>query len=531
MICVLVISFITILVQPVPVLSLRTGITSLIGLSNYYLLHTSSDYFAESSSYNPFLHTWSLSVEAQFYLIFSLIAVAFLFVSRADSHYFQSRAFFCFLLALSLASLLYFVFSYSASPHSFYFSIFSRFWELACGILTLCLLLRLRRQPHISTSIAVCLLLFIVACLLAPANYVLFSTPFVVFAVALLIATQSLGLIFSLSPIVFIGEISYSFYLWHWPMISLSRWIFGDKILPILVAALSSIVVAIFSFKLIEARRTRSKRLLAFLGLFSILVFITTWKPIATVSFSPIRFTRYPDEAFISVQKLLLNANDRGFSCSTISLVDCIRDESSSASILVFGDSHASNLVPSIREAFSKGNSNKVKFLTNVPSKNGLKWYQDNDLVNYLSSLDSSSILVWSRVYTSSLQEPKTTLSELSFLSSISQETGAKLLIVDDIPNFGGPEGFWPALSFFGEGPIISVQEARSQRSYHTQLIQKFTKLDTRTIFYLDPFAILCGESFCPSSFDGKLVYSDSSPHFNKFGSLLLTDMFKPFLD
>ena len=50
--------------------SLQTGIASFFGLSNIYLLQSSTDYFAESSELNLFTHTWSLGVEEQFYFFF-----------------------------------------------------------------------------------------------------------------------------------------------------------------------------------------------------------------------------------------------------------------------------------------------------------------------------------------------------------------------------------------------------------------------------------------------------------------------------
>jgi len=55
------------LFDPTPRLSNRTGITSLFGLSNLYLLKQSTDYFAGSTELNVFTHTWSLGVEEQFY--------------------------------------------------------------------------------------------------------------------------------------------------------------------------------------------------------------------------------------------------------------------------------------------------------------------------------------------------------------------------------------------------------------------------------------------------------------------------------
>ena len=70
---VLITSIAICLFNPAPGLSLRTGLTSLFGLSNLYLLKQSTDYFAQSTELNVFTHTWSLGVEEQFYIIFPIV--------------------------------------------------------------------------------------------------------------------------------------------------------------------------------------------------------------------------------------------------------------------------------------------------------------------------------------------------------------------------------------------------------------------------------------------------------------------------
>ncbi len=59
--------------NPNPADSLRTGLTSLFGLSNIHLLRQSTDYFGASTELNVFTHTWSLGVEEQFYFLFPFI--------------------------------------------------------------------------------------------------------------------------------------------------------------------------------------------------------------------------------------------------------------------------------------------------------------------------------------------------------------------------------------------------------------------------------------------------------------------------
>ena len=71
---VLVMSLLICLFNPDPDLSLKTGLASLFGVSNFYLLKQSTDYFSSSTELNVFTHTWSLGVEEQFYLLFPLLA-------------------------------------------------------------------------------------------------------------------------------------------------------------------------------------------------------------------------------------------------------------------------------------------------------------------------------------------------------------------------------------------------------------------------------------------------------------------------
>ena len=58
------------LFNPGPGVSMRTGVSTLFGVSNLYLLNESTDYFATAAESNVFMHTWSLGVEEQFYLLF-----------------------------------------------------------------------------------------------------------------------------------------------------------------------------------------------------------------------------------------------------------------------------------------------------------------------------------------------------------------------------------------------------------------------------------------------------------------------------
>ena len=109
---VLIMSIAICLFIPIPTLSLRTGLTSLFGLSNIYLLKQSTDYFAQSTELNVFTHTWSLGVEEQFYFLFPFL-IWFSGFGRQTKN--GARNLFLIVGALTIASLIGFIYLYPST--------------------------------------------------------------------------------------------------------------------------------------------------------------------------------------------------------------------------------------------------------------------------------------------------------------------------------------------------------------------------------------------------------------------------------
>ena len=129
---VLITSIAICLFNPIPTLSLRTGLTSLFGLSNLYLLKQSTDYFAQSTELNVFTHTWSLGVEEQFYILFPFL-IWFSGFGRQTKN--GARNLFLTIGALAIASLIGFLYFYPINQSAAYFLMPTRFWEMAAGCL------------------------------------------------------------------------------------------------------------------------------------------------------------------------------------------------------------------------------------------------------------------------------------------------------------------------------------------------------------------------------------------------------------
>lgn len=218
------------LFDPRPWGHLKTGAAALFGLSNIYLIVQAADYFSDSTQLNVFVHTWSLGVEEQFYAVFPFMVWLLGFRQLNGSR--QGR--FYWVLGLSaVASLAAFVWLGTSKPIVSYYSMPTRFWELAAGALAFGWLNRRDTDGSAGTSawIAALALACMLAVLFVPETYHTLSTIAVVAAtVAFIVAVRRDTAVYRLltrKPVIYIGLISYSLYLWHWGVIAVSRWTVG----------------------------------------------------------------------------------------------------------------------------------------------------------------------------------------------------------------------------------------------------------------------------------------------------------------
>ena len=251
---VLITSIAICLFNPTPGLSLLTGMTSLFGLSNLYLLEQSTDYFAQSTELNVFTHTWSLGVEEQFYILFPFL-IWFSGFGRQTKN--GSRNLFLAVGALTIASLIGFLYLYPANQPAAYFLMPSRFWEMAAGCL---IFIGFQKRASIEQLLEkvppLLVLALIVGVMYLPMSMAAASTIAVVALSSILIASlkeQTAAFkVFTNPKVVYIGLISYSLYLWHWGVLSISRWTIGIHwwSVPFQVALMLGLAIA--SYRWIE---------------------------------------------------------------------------------------------------------------------------------------------------------------------------------------------------------------------------------------------------------------------------------------
>jgi peptidoglycan/LPS O-acetylase OafA/YrhL len=250
---VFVAALLTSALSPHPVVSLKTAITSLFGLSNIYLLKRATDYFAPATEFNVFTHTWSLGVEEQFYLFFPLV-VWFTGFGRLAAT--GSRNLRRVIGPLAIASLASFLYLYQYHQPAAYFLMPTRLWELTAGCLIFVETREAGRLRYLQRLPPLLITGCLVGVLFVPLSHAVLATVAVVALTATLIASlrseTAAYALFTRREVVYVGLISYSLYLWHWGVLSLSRWTIGIHwwSVPFQVAAMLALSAA--SYRCVE---------------------------------------------------------------------------------------------------------------------------------------------------------------------------------------------------------------------------------------------------------------------------------------
>lgn len=242
------------------------AIMAVLFSSNVYFWRTSG-YFSDDSELLPVLHTWSLGVEEQFYIFFPLLLLPF--------HRKGRRALALLILPLLVLSLAASVFGTYRYQWAAYYLLPSRAWQLMSGALLAVLALKPTLNPRWSLAFGVVGLVMIVAPMFLYSNTTRFpglAALVPTMGTALLILTGSgdaspVSRLLASRSLVWVGQISYSLYLWHWPVFAFTRTVYASANIPPLARTAGfvlSIFLAFLSWKYVEqpfrSRKTFSRR-------------------------------------------------------------------------------------------------------------------------------------------------------------------------------------------------------------------------------------------------------------------------------
>lgn len=211
-----------------------------LNIQNWNQAFSASSYEGATASVSPLQHYWSLAVEEQFYLFIPLVMLLCAGVVRKARGTRQIRRVLIAVLGvLTVASFLHSILYSATAPGPAYFFTTTRIWELGLGGLLAILVPRLRFGTRASAVLGLAGFLMVLVAAAAFSTAMAFPGWVALLPVAgtmALLASGSsrsrLGYAaparwHSLRPVTYIGDISYSLYLWHWPVIVFSVYVFG----------------------------------------------------------------------------------------------------------------------------------------------------------------------------------------------------------------------------------------------------------------------------------------------------------------
>ncbi|MGP3792074.1 acyltransferase family protein [Pseudomonas sp. B392_1p] len=209
-----------------------SALSSLFFVSNLNYALRQGDYFSNDAEQWPLLHTWSLAVEEQFYVLWPiLLFVFFMYASREPNQY-RKRLLIFTLVLISSSAVVATVFALDNNLAKWsYYTSFTRASELLLGG-ALAVFRSGRDIPGLGPGYTTPALVVLLACFLGYDKSIPFpgvSALVPCLATVILLAGRRTGGLYQVlasRPLVGIGLISYSLYLWHWPIISFTRYVF-----------------------------------------------------------------------------------------------------------------------------------------------------------------------------------------------------------------------------------------------------------------------------------------------------------------
>lgn len=344
----------------------KSLIAATLSASNFYFWSTTS-YFSAPAGTEPLLHTWSLAVEEQFYIFWPLcLWLAFRFL--------RNRV----LLATSLVAALSFALSAVGAfthPTATFYLVPTRAWELLLGAMLALGLFpspanaRVREVLSLMGFLLICSSVFLIRSYMPFPG--LLAAPACIGALLIILAGRDgpslVGRLLSWRPIAFIGLISYSVYLWHWPLVVFQR-DYGIFLIPgapgrdqkLLVIACSLILGAL-SWKFVEqpfrvGRRRPARALLFQVATAAATVFVAVGAVTWAAGGFPGRYSRHQLRL-----AAYLNYDRAGSAKKDACFLDtghesfpahCLKLSRTKPNVLLLGDSHAAELWYGLRSEY-----------------------------------------------------------------------------------------------------------------------------------------------------------------------------------
>jgi len=519
---------------------------ALLSFSNIFFWQHSG-YFAIDAQLAPLLHTWTLGVEEQFYLIIPL-----LFVFMATLRNRQRGVFLGGLFFVALAS--FFACRYGTDLMSVSFRFYmlpTRGWELLIGLFTAVLLHykpEIRTKNRITETLSVASLCFVAFAFFNYKGGSFFAEKalFTTLATAVFIGTTTESSLFgralSLRPVRFIGQISYSLYLWHWPFIflwNLAALRFGLE--PTIVSQLAILAAAVgtatLSWRFVETPFRKK----------------SSWaeciKPLAPLALLVFVLAGYGSFQ-LGGDKTAYAVSDEGAAHFT-SFRGVEKDEyyhmgpAGTPQFILVGDSHAKAASPALvelskeygipGEAAMKDGTGPLKNIRRSHKTNAPPFAERWEKYILNGTIKKVVLIAkWDRYYgleswkylgSSSEWTVETAMKEMRDMVILLLDNGFEVWILDEVPQFQKD----PILltKIFDNKPY--VEEVAFRENVHFAR-KALAGISSPGLHMLDPYPALTEDGLLSAVQNDHFMYTDNS-HLSTAGALSLKDVFRPLFE
>ncbi len=524
----------------------KAWVFALVGYSNFYFLDEFAKYFSSDAEIITLLHTWSLAIEMQFYLIWPLVLMLFHKQLKRPA----AAVVFVVVWALALALSVYNTHNH---PEAAYFLLRGRLFELLLGAGLAMFADRLPKlNKAASEGLSLLGLVMIVGSALVlsaedafpgyNALYPTVGTALIIYA-GMYDHQSLLQRILSTRGFVFIGALSYSIYLWHWPPVALMNYQLIDLTLPnqlmlIVFTLVASWLTYTFVEKKLRYKPWGLKK--SFLSLILLPTFIA-WSAQATIRIADDISFRI-SEKNLALYKIInqQNANDlfdpcfdgdnAAFDQSEKCLLGNKTADGKPNAILV-GDSHATSLAGFV-ETLTKDTDFYTLLVTkastpfilaeDTPEALGRqkKTIRNQALEEYLSQ-EPMTVFV-SSWWTSYLNNEK---FQTYFMDTVEwlKGKGHTVVMLEDVPTLPSSSYAYCALKSKQFCSISASDAEKEQANFYR--FKEAASARFPDLTWINPRQVMCGEEVCETVMDGIPLYRDDN-HLNYIGSKLLGEAY-----
>ena len=508
--------------------------------SNFYFYFSGEEYSAINSIFNPFLHTWSLSIEEQFYLIFPIFFV-FLYFK------FQTKIINIIIIIDLISFFLATIQTEVNISKSFYF-IHTRFWELILGSLTACLEYKNyfnKIKKNLSNFLVNFSFIFLILSFLIfdhdtkhPSYLTLVPVGACCLILLFIHKDQLVTKILSSRLFVFLGLISYSLYLWHYPIFAFYRVyflgsayysFFLDKILIIILLFSFSILSYFFIEQYFRNNRVKFYKVILFLVINVLIIISFSLGSLKKKGFE----NRIPQE--IKNKLSLINFYSKEYRNCFVKfdyrINNPCRFGEYKKDVVLLGDSRSAFLINDLKEKLLKNKKNlniittgKIEFKNLSPN---VKYMIDESLKF------NNSILIINGVYNDPNNTFKFSEEKELFLAYFKKlnNNNNKIIFLSPIPVIENPynfsQGNMRLVNLFKEKKIM---EFKQDKQFHKSNLNEYNKFKTyiennlNEVYFLNLDPLFCDKLNCYSIKNGYLLLQDKI-HQSGYTSSLINDM------